>query len=166
MNKFRGALLLGAALIPTLGTGADADGVLTVTKHVLSQRLALEAGEAALAACAAANVHAHVVIADATGLMHLLIVSDGSNAATIDGARRKAYTAALTGRATQETAEKLAANPKMLVPPDPLMLFLAGGIPIRLGNEVIGAIAIGGGLPEQDAKCAQAGLDKIQSELN
>jgi uncharacterized protein GlcG (DUF336 family) len=167
VNKVLHRVLLSVAyLAPTFGVSAASEGVLTITKHLLSQRLMLEAATTALDFCTAANVRAHVVIVDATGLTHLIIVSDGGNAQTIDGARRKAYTAAMTGRATQVIAEQLAANPKMLVPPDPVMLFLAGGLPIRVGNEVIGAIAVGGGLPEQDAKCAQAGLDKIQPELH
>lgn len=158
--------VLVACLAPfSLASGAD-EGVLTLTRHVLSQRLMLEAATRALDFCTAANVHAHVVIVDAAGFTHLVIVGDGGNAQTIDGARRKAYTAAMTGTATQTIAEQLAANPKMLVPPDPMMLFLGGGLPIRLGTEVIGAIAVGGGLPEQDAKCAQAGLDRIQPELH
>ena len=49
--------------------------------------------------------------------------------------------------------------------PDPTIFALAGGLPIRVGNDLIGAIAVGGGAPETDEKCAQAGLDKIQALL-
>jgi uncharacterized protein GlcG (DUF336 family) len=111
-------------------------------------------------------VSAQVVIVGARGEVRLLLISDGGRNDTLDGARRKAYTAARMGRPTATIAEQIAANPKMLIPPEPLLLFLAGGLPIRVGTEVIGGLAVGGGAPEQDAKCAQAGLDKIQYALH
>ncbi len=166
MNKLLNGLLLMCSLVPAFNASAADDGLITVTKKQLTQRLELEAAQAALDFCTAAKVQAHVVIADARGDMRLLLISDGGRNDTLDGARRKAYTAARMGRATATIAEQLAANPKMLTPPEPMMLFLPGGIPIRVGNEVIGSIAVGGGAPEQDAKCAQAGLDKIQYALH
>jgi uncharacterized protein GlcG (DUF336 family)/mannose-6-phosphate isomerase-like protein (cupin superfamily) len=139
--------------------------MISVTKRQLTQRLELEAAQAALDFCTAAKVTAHVVIADAKGAMRLLLIADGGRNDTLDGARRKAYTAAQMGQPTATIAERLAANPKMQTPPDAMMLFLPGGIPIRAGSELIGSIAVGGAAPEQDAKCAQAGLDKIQYAL-
>lgn len=45
-------------------------------------------------------------------------------------------------------------------------LLLGGGVPIRVGNIVIGAIGVGGapGGP-LDEVCAQAGVDKIKDKL-
>lgn len=45
-------------------------------------------------------------------------------------------------------------------------LLLGGGLPIRAGNIVIGAIGVGGapGGPLDD-QCAQAGIDKIKDRL-
>jgi uncharacterized protein GlcG (DUF336 family) len=157
--------LPAAMLMATQAVGAN-DGVLTVTQKLLSEHLMVEAAQAAIDSCAANNVHVHVVIVDTAGLTRLLLIGDGSKANTIDGALRKAYTAAMMGQATAALAEKIAANPKMLLPPDPKMLYLPGGIPIRVGSDLLGAIAVGGGTPEQDAPCAQAGLDKIQYALH
>jgi uncharacterized protein GlcG (DUF336 family) len=154
-----------AMLLTAQAVGAN-DGVLTVTQKLLSERLMVEAAQAAIDACAANNIHVHVVIVDTAGLTRLLLIGDGSKANTIDGALRKAYTAAMMGQATATIAERIAANPKMLLPPDSKMLYLAGGIPIRVGPDLLGAIAVGGGTPEQDAPCAQAGLDKIQYALH
>jgi uncharacterized protein GlcG (DUF336 family) len=165
MKHLRKMLWVPTALL-LIAQATASDGVLTVTQKLLSERLMVEAAQAAIDACAANNIHVHVVIVDTAGNTRLLIVGDGSKANTVDGARRKAYTAAMMGQPTATIAERIAANPKMLVPPDPMLLFLAGGIPIRVGSEVIGGFAVGGGTPEQDAPCAQAGLDKIQSELH
>lgn len=166
MRKCFNSLLIIFSLVPAVNAGAADDGLITVTKRQLTQRLELEAAQAALDFCTAAKVTAHVVIADARGDMRLLLISDGGRNDTLDGARRKAYTAAKMGRPTQTIAEQIAANPKMLLPPDSMMLYLPGAIPIKVGSEVIGAISVGGAAPEQDAKCAQAGLDKIQYALH
>jgi uncharacterized protein GlcG (DUF336 family) len=165
MHKTFGGLLLAAAFMTATSAGAADEAVLTRTQKILSERLAVEAAQAAIDFCAASNVHVHVIIMDADLNLRLLLIGDGSKVNTTDGARRKAYTAATMGQATAVIAQRLADNPKMLVPPDATLLFLPGGIPIRAGGELIGSIGVGGGAPEQDAKCAQAGLDKIQSRL-
>jgi hypothetical protein len=46
--------------------------------------------------------------------------------------------------------------------PDPTILALAGGLFIRVGNDLIGAIAVGGGAPETDEKCAQGGWTRFR----
>jgi glc operon protein GlcG len=48
----------------------------------------------------------------------------------------------------------------------PGFVTLGGGIPFRVGKEFLGAIGVSGGMPDQDAACAQAGIDAIQSLLN
>ena len=165
MHRMFRALLLSTFLAAAYANAAD-PALITRTQKILSERLAVEAAQTAIDSCAASNVHVHVIIMDADLNMRLLLIGDGSKVNTIDGARRKAYTAAAMGQPTAVIAQRLAENPKMLIPPDATLLFLPGGLPIRtVGGELIGSIAVGGGQPEQDAKCAQAGLDKIQSRL-
>jgi glc operon protein GlcG len=48
----------------------------------------------------------------------------------------------------------------------PGFVTLGGGIPFSVGKEFLGAIGVSGGMPDQDAACAQAGIDAIQSLLN
>ena len=63
---------------------------------------------------------------------------------------------------------QIAANPGAPQPGDgnPVFLFLAGGLPIRIGSEVVGGIGVGGAASQQDAECAQAGIDRIQSMVH
>jgi uncharacterized protein GlcG (DUF336 family) len=167
MRRVHKGLLLAGALLAAALSASAGDGVRTVTKRVLSERLEVAAAQAAIDFCTSIKVHAHVVITNAKGEMRLLLIGDGGDVdGSVDAARRKAYTAAVMGQSTQVMAERMAAMAKPMTPPDANMLFMAGGLPIRAGEEVIGAIAVSGAMPEQDAKCAQAGLDKIQSELN
>jgi uncharacterized protein GlcG (DUF336 family) len=46
------------------------------------------------------------------------------------------------------------------------MIFRAGGLTIKLGEEVIGAIGVGGSpSAEADEACARAGLEKIRDRI-
>jgi len=159
-----------SAAIALLGMGA-AHGVIAdelLTEKVLPLSLEVEAAQAAIQACAAKQFHISVAIVDAYGNTKLELVSDGGNFTTLDSARRKAYTAVMMRQPTATLQQNIAANPGAPPPGDgnPMFLFLAGGIPIRVGTEVVGAIGVGGAASQQDALCAQAGLDKIQGELH
>jgi uncharacterized protein GlcG (DUF336 family) len=138
-----------------------------ITQKVLPLKLETEAALAVIQACAAKNFHVSVVIVDAYGNTKLMLVSDGAIYTTADSARRKAYTSAMMRQPSANLQQQIAANPGAPLPGDgnPNFLFLAGGIPIRAGAEVVGAIGVGGAASQQDAECAQAGIDKIQSSL-
>jgi uncharacterized protein GlcG (DUF336 family) len=159
------AMTLGAGLAAMTAPAAYAQALLT--QKVLPLRLETDAAQAAIDACAAGNFHVSVVIVDADGNAKAMLLADGAIFTTADSARRKAYTAVMMRRATSAIQQAIAANPGAPLPGDgnPAMLFLAGGLPIRAGGEVIGAIGVGGAASEQDEKCAQAGLDKIQPYL-
>jgi uncharacterized protein GlcG (DUF336 family) len=48
----------------------------------------------------------------------------------------------------------------------PHLLLLGGGIVIKVGDEVVGALAVSGAPGgDNDALCAKAGLDKIRDRL-
>ena len=149
----------------TANTKAPQQGVITKTVKVLTMRAQLEAAQAAIDTCATSNAHIHVWIVDANGNTTLFLLGDGSRYNTVESARQKAFTAAIMGQSTATIQKRIAENPATRVPPDPRMLFVGGGVPIRAGSEVIGAIGVGGGSPEQDDKCAQAGVDQIQHYL-
>ena len=44
------------------------------------------------------------------------------------------------------------------------VLALAGGLPIKSGNEVVGAVGVSGS-PGKDDVCSQAGIDKVADQL-
>lgn len=44
------------------------------------------------------------------------------------------------------------------------VLALAGGLPIKAGNEVVGAVGVSGS-PGKDDVCSQAGIDKVADQL-
>ena len=47
------------------------------------------------------------------------------------------------------------------------MVAVQGAVPIKVGNETIGAVGVSGAPGgDKDEACAQAGLDKIKDRLN
>lgn len=47
----------------------------------------------------------------------------------------------------------------------PGFVTLGGGLPFNAGKDFLGAIGVSGGMPDQDAACAQAGIDAVKSLL-
>lgn len=47
----------------------------------------------------------------------------------------------------------------------PGFVTLAGGIPFKTSKDFLGAIGVSGGYPNEDAECAQAGIDAVKSIL-
>ena len=128
--------------------------------------LAYEAAKVAIETCAAEGgqtVAASVV--DAAGVLKVLLAADGTSPRGVSSSTIKAQTAlqykkstsALFEQANSDKpfADALAANPAVNGRP--------GGLLIKVGDEVIGAIGVGGG--RTDEPCAVAGLQKIQSRL-
>jgi uncharacterized protein GlcG (DUF336 family) len=139
-----------------------------LVEKVLPLSVATEAAQAGLTACEKEGYHVSVAVTDRTGLVRVLIRGDQAGAHTLDSSSRKAYTSASLGRSTAELAKMLSANPTAegLRQMNEKILILAGGLPIKVGESVIGGIGVGGAPGgDKDEVCAQAGLDKIKNRL-
>jgi uncharacterized protein GlcG (DUF336 family) len=158
-----GAILTGALLIAA-ATSAHAQAVAT---HRIPAALALEAVGAAVEACKAQGWAETAVVVDASGVRQAELRGDNAGAHTLDSAYRKAYASASFKAPTGALAERLLANPAgaqlgLL----PNVLLLGGGLPIKMGDEVVGAIGAGGAPgADKDEACAKAGIDKIADRL-
>lgn len=136
----------------------------------ISTALAVEADEAAIAACAAQGLKVTALTIDAAGVPIALISGDGAATITQRIASGKAETALKMKMTSGEAVDRsktdaafmaqLMADPSMGPPRQ-------GGIPIAVGGEVIGAIAVSGApTGAVDEPCAKAGLAKIQDRLH
>lgn len=45
------------------------------------------------------------------------------------------------------------------------LLVVAGGIPIVVDGDIVGAVGVSSGTPDQDSACAQAGIDRLLASL-
>jgi len=131
---------------------------------ILPLTSANKAAAAALEKCKQDGYKVSVAVVDRAGLVRTLMRADGAGPHTVDSSSKKAYTAASLRRPTSELAEMIAKTPPLQALRDmnEKILMLGGGLPIEIGGEVVGAIAVGGapGAHLDDA-CAQAGLDSI-----
>jgi uncharacterized protein GlcG (DUF336 family) len=133
-------------------------------REPLSYAIAHGAAEAALEAARAEGARICVAVVNRSGITKVLLGDDGVGPIGIETARRKAYTAAVTGVPTSKFAA-LAASPAMAVAPvhlvDADLLAVAGGVPITVDDgEVIGAVGVGGA--ETDERLASHALEGLK----
>lgn len=124
----------------------------------------INAANAAIAHCLEhGQKGAAVSVVDAAGVLKVLLAADGTSERGVLSSTNKAVTALHFKTATSvlfkqkdtdpSLAEKLADHPHFNARP--------GGVLLKDGEEIIGAIGVGGA--KIDEECALAGIDKITS---
>lgn len=137
----------------------------------ISADAALEVANGALAACRADGQKVSVTVVDASGRPRVSVRDDGASPHSAEHSFRKAYTALAyrmtSGEVGKRSQSAKGANigPQLL----PNMTTSPGGVPIRMGSAVIGAVGVSGtpgsgGGGEHDAKCAEAGIARIAKD--
>ena len=155
--------LAGAAVAALLATPANAQGVLT-QKNV-SLELARTIADAALAKCRTMGFKIAVSVVDRDGLPVLMMYEEGAGLNTREGSDRKAYTAAAFHAPSADFAKRMHDRPETAGSIQyTRVLALGGGLPIKVGNDTIGAVGVSG-TPGQDDVCSQAGIDKVADQL-
>ena len=155
--------------IMTAGTlvGASTTWADTLPTHRILAALAVEAASETVAACAKQGYHETAAVLDADGATIVTLRGDGAGIHTLDSAHDKAYTSVSFKNDTLALAER-AKGENSIAPLAklPHVMFLGGGIVIKLNDEIIGAIgAAGAPGAKLDDDCARAGLDKIRDRL-
>ncbi len=151
--------------------GANAFAQPVVNEPTLSADAALEIVAGALAACRKEGQKVSVTLVDPSGRVKAAVRDDGAAPHSAEHSMRKAYTA-LTYRMPSADYGKRAAEAKgVAIGPQllPNITTAAGGVPIRVGGKVVGAVGVSGtpssaGGGEGDAKCATAGIEKVVKE--
>lgn len=138
-----------------------------VTERNIGASLAAEAAAAAVEACAGRGYRVAAAVVDRSGVLRALLRGDGAGPHTVGSARAKAYTAASMRAGTSQILETVRTTPGAARLPDiEGFLILGGGIPIRAGDEVVGAIGVGGAPGGHlDDQCAEAGIARIRERL-
>lgn len=161
--KHRAALT--ALLLTVAATAAQAQAVRT--EKNMSQDLARQLAEATVAACTAGGYAVTATVVDRAGSVRAVLRADNAGPHTLEASRLKAYTSASaknTTLAMMEAAQKNPAAANLVYIPG--YLLLGGGVPVKVGNEVIGAIGVGGAPGGHlDEQCAVAALAKVQDQL-
>ncbi len=136
-----------------------------VTQRNLSLAMAKTIAEATIGECRAKNFHTSAVVVDRAGQVLVVLRDEQATAATVEMATRKAYTAR-TFRMTTLDFQKRTSDPAFAAQRNvSQILALGGGVPIQIGDEVIGGVGSSGSSQEQDDACAKAGVAKIAGLL-
>ena len=84
---------------------------------------------------------------------------------TPEGADRKAYTARTFRAPSADFVKRMQNDPTSVGSKEyTRVLALSGGLPIKVGDDVVGAVGVSGS-PGKDDDCFQAGIDKVAAQL-
>ena len=151
------------AAVAALSSPAGAQGL--VTQKNIPLAMAQTIANAALAQCESMGFKVSVVVVDRDGLAIVTIRGDGAGLHTPEGADRKAYTARTFSRPSAEFAKRMLDDPASVGSRSyTRVLALGGGLPIKSGDDVVGAVGVSGS-PGKDDICSQAGIDKVADQL-
>jgi len=154
-----------AITLALIATAANAEGVRT--ERNISLDLANQIAAHTVAACAANGYNVTATVVDRAGTVRAVQRADNAGPHTLEASRLKAYTSASAKNTTLAIMEGSQKNPAAAnLGQIPGYLLLGGGVPLKVGNEVIGAVGVGGAPGGHlDEQCALAGISKVAEQL-
>jgi len=164
-NRCLATLVMVMMLVCLSGTVAFGQDIRQ--EKNISLTLAIDAARGAVQFCREKGWDVSVAVVDRSGQIIVQLRADGAAPHTIDASRRKAFTSASARSNTSAILENVQKNPGAAnLPMIDGFLVLGGGMPIRVGNEVIGAIGVGGAPGGHlDDQCAEAGINTIRDRV-
>jgi uncharacterized protein GlcG (DUF336 family) len=147
------------------GTFAGPAAAQLIQRKDLSLPVAMKIATGALDTCKAMGYAASVVVVDRAGNTIVSLRGDGSGPHTVENARRKAYTANTFKMTTQQFVDDMKTRPVRREQTSlPGVIAINGGVPIKVGNDVIGGVGLSGS-PGKDEECVNGGLEKAKQDL-
>jgi uncharacterized protein GlcG (DUF336 family) len=158
-------LVLAGVSQATMAGVADGPAALPSLKEMTAD-LAVEAAVQAERACAAQGYAVSVSVVDRAGALKAMVAGDGSSSLKTEASRRKAYTAAIFGETTGEVAASVPRAGEVLGALDGDLFVEAGGAPIRIRDDLIGAVGVAGAPGgDKDEACAVAAIRRVQADF-
>jgi uncharacterized protein GlcG (DUF336 family) len=150
------------AAIAALSTSASAQ---LPTSKVLTLDVAQTIAQAALAQCRTNGYKVTVLVVDSLNAPKALVRDDGATASTTEVAKMKATATMIYNRPSGPATPPPAgtAAPAATIPGT---INAQGGVPIKVGDATIGAVAVSGAPGgDKDMACANAGIAKAAAQL-
>src|ERR1044071_3563828 len=132
---------LACALAGAISAPASAQ---TLTRKDISVDAAVIIATTAMADCKAKGWPVSVAVVGRAGELILHMRGDGTGPHTMDNSFRKAYTARTSRQPSGEMAKRLKADPQLSLVTLPNMVAAQGALPIKIGDEVVGAAGASG----------------------
>jgi len=130
--------------------------------------LAIEAAQAALEAGKSADQKVAVSVIDSAGVLKAVLVGDGVGPRAVQNSNFKAQAALAFKESSGALAEKVKTDKALAdkVAANPNYLARQGAILIKVGDEIIGAIGVGGARgSDKDEQYAFVALQRVQARL-
>ena len=157
--------LVGAAIL-SLAFTASANAQAPQSEKNVSMKMALMIIDGALEQCSKDGYKVTVAVVDKGGNLFATIRGDGTNPHTMEFARLKAYTSRTRGQTSLEVQKLMEKPENEWIKQIPNVVGIGGGVPIKVGNEVIGGVGVSGAPGgEKDEVCANAGIAKVADSL-
>src|SRR5262245_10878207 len=139
---------------------APANAQLLARKD-LSAGLAVTIAQTAMATCNANGYRVSATVVGRNGEVIAQIRGDGTGPHTMENSFKKAFTARTFRIPSEDMEERLKQNPQMGAQYLTGFTTARGALPIKVGDEVIGAAGVSGAPGgEKDEACVKAALDK------
>ena len=154
-----------AAFSLAISSPVQSQGVVMVRD--VSYDMALIMAQTAIEHCRQDNFKVGVSVVDRGGHVLVTLRDHGAAHHTVELAQRKAYTARIFRQTSKEFSQRLRDNPISAgLGTTSGVLASVGGLPIKVGDEVIGGIGVSGAPGgDRDEACARAGLAKVADQL-
>ena len=156
--------ILTLCLFALLPPQSHAEEPMTVNIKRLKMETALKIAQAAIRQCRKEGVQIAVTVVDRGGHPQVMLRDVLAMDITVEISRKKAHTALAFNTPLSQLEDRFS-KPFQVGKIDALIVS-AGGIPINIGGSIMGGIGVSGapsGLT--DEKCAKAGLEAVQSDL-
>lgn len=142
---------------------AQAQGL--VSEKAIPLAMAQTIANGAMEACKAMGYRVSVAVVGRDGQTIVMLRGDGAGLHTPEGAERKAYTAQTYRAPSADFLQRMQRDPAAHASETySHVLALPGGLPIKAGNDVVGAVGVSGS-PGKDDDCGQAGINKVADQL-
>lgn len=166
-NIMRNIIQISALALSLIAAAGGANAQAVRTEKNMSLELANQLASASVAACAANGYAVTATVVDRAGTVRAFQRADNAGPHTLAASQQKAFTSASAKNNTlaiMEIAQKNPAAANLVNIPG--YLLLGGGVPVKVGNEVIGAVGVGGApAGNLDEQCAVAAIDKVKELL-
>jgi uncharacterized protein GlcG (DUF336 family) len=155
------------SLILTTAVAAFSTGAFAQlpTQKMLTLDVAQTIAQESVAKCRADGYKVTVTVVDSGNVLKAFLRDDGAGNGTVEMGRMKANSVMAFGRPSGPPPN-LPPGTSAPAPVLPGTVNAQGGVPIKVGDQLIGAVSVSGAPGgEKDAACANAALAKVADKL-
>jgi uncharacterized protein GlcG (DUF336 family) len=155
------------SLILTTAVAAFSTGAFAQlpTQKMLTLDVAQTIAQESVAKCRADGYKVTVTVVDSGNVLKAFLRDDGAGNGTVEMGRMKANSVMAFGRPSGPPPNLPPGTPAP-APVLPGTVNAQGGVPIKVGDQLIGAVSVSGAPGgEKDAACANAALAKVADKL-